>query len=97
VFNKPVSKIVVCTIMSSHHCIVDCEEPVGRHKDIPNQGAKGISYYTPAQIPSAGTASDPQPDGFRPPKLFQPLKIRLLTMQNRIMVYLSVRLGMTVG
>jgi hypothetical protein len=83
--------------MSSHHCISECEQPIEQHKDIPNQGAKGISYYTPAQIPPAGTASDPKPDGSRPAKLFQPLKIRALTMQNRIMVYLSVRLAMIIG
>jgi hypothetical protein len=52
---------------------------------IVNEGAKGIPYYTPAQIPPAGTADHPQPDGSQPPKLFQPLKLRGLTLQNRIM------------
>jgi 2,4-dienoyl-CoA reductase-like NADH-dependent reductase (Old Yellow Enzyme family) len=45
-----------------------------------------ISYFTPAQEPPSGTASDPQPDGKPIPKLFQPLKIRGLTLQNRIML-----------
>ena len=82
--------------MSSHHCIVDCEEPESNLKDIPNQGQKGISYFTPAQIPPAGTASDPQPDGSHPPKLFSPLKIRGLTLHNRIMVILKISYGRTV-
>lgn len=50
-------------------------------KDIPNPPAKGISYYTPAQEPVAGTALSENP-----PKLFTPLKIRGMTMQNRIVV-----------
>ncbi|KAI9672962.1 MAG: hypothetical protein M1817_003126 [Caeruleum heppii] len=52
----------------------------------PNRPAPGISYFTPAQDPPAGTASDPQPDGSRPPKLFQPLRLRGLTLHNRIML-----------
>lgn len=43
-------------------------------------------YFTPAQDIPAGTAADPQPDGKAIPKLFQPLKLRGLTLQNRIMV-----------
>ncbi|EXJ64185.1 oxidoreductase [Cladophialophora yegresii CBS 114405] len=53
---------------------------------IVNRGAPGISYYTPAQIPPSGTAKDPQSDGSPIPKLFQPLKIRGTTFQNRIFV-----------
>lgn len=45
-----------------------------------------ISYFTPAQIPPSGTASDPQPGGEAIPKLFKPLKIRGTTFQNRIML-----------
>lgn len=52
--------------------------------DIENKAAAGISYYTPAQIPPAGTAADPQSDGSKPPKLFQPLTIRGVTFHNRI-------------
>ncbi|RJE20186.1 hypothetical protein PHISCL_07484 [Aspergillus sclerotialis] len=52
--------------------------------DIENKPAKGISYFTPAQIPAAGTAANPQSNGSPPPKLFQPLSVRGLTMQNRI-------------
>ena len=52
---------------------------------IPNKGAPGISYFTPAQTPDiSGSASSPQSDGSKPPKLFQPLKIRGTTFQNRI-------------
>ncbi|KAI9872767.1 MAG: hypothetical protein M1830_001215 [Pleopsidium flavum] len=72
--------------MSSHHSIVDAEKQDLQHEDIVNEAARGISYFTPAQNPPAGTASDPQPDGSHPPKLFQPLKIRRMTMQNRTML-----------
>lgn len=53
---------------------------------IPNKAAKGVPFFTPAQEPPAGTALDPQPDGSTIPKLFTPLKIRGLTLQNRIML-----------
>ncbi|KAK6581293.1 hypothetical protein PZA11_005984 [Diplocarpon coronariae] len=43
-----------------------------------------ISYFTPAQDPPSGTASDPQPDNKPIPKIFQPLTIRGTTFQNRI-------------
>lgn len=56
------------------------------HADVPNPAAFGISYYTPAQIPAAGTAINPQPKGNSIPLLFQPLKIRGVEFQNRIFV-----------
>lgn len=49
-----------------------------------NEPAAGIPYFTPAQIPPSGTAVDPQPDGKPIPKLFQPLRVRGVTFQNRI-------------
>lgn len=49
-----------------------------------NKPAPGISYFTPAQVPAAGTAFDPQPDGTPIPTLFQPIKIRGTTFHNRI-------------
>ena len=57
--------------------------PSAKHfPDIPNPNADGKrSYYTPRQDTPAGTAVSPNP-----PSLFTPLKIRDLTMQNRIMV-----------
>jgi hypothetical protein len=55
-------------------------------KPIENVPAKGISFFTPAQDPPAGRAVDPQPDGKKIPKLFTPLKIRGIEMQNRIWV-----------
>jgi hypothetical protein len=54
------------------------------HPDIANKPAKGISYFTPAQVPPAGSAAIPHSDGSQPPKLFQPMKVRGLTFQNRI-------------
>ncbi|KAF7716012.1 Uncharacterized protein PECH_001907 [Penicillium ucsense] len=53
-------------------------------QDIENKAAQGISYFTPAQVPPAGSAAIPQSDGSQPPKLFQPLKLRGLTFPNRI-------------
>jgi hypothetical protein len=51
-----------------------------------NVAAKDVSYFTPAQIPAAGTALNPQPGGKQIPKLFQPLKIRGVEFHNRIFV-----------
>ncbi|KAH9834734.1 uncharacterized protein C8Q71DRAFT_710940 [Rhodofomes roseus] len=55
-------------------------------EDILVAAAPNTSYFTPAQDPPAGTAFDPQPDGRSIPKLFQPLQIRGLRMQNRILL-----------
>jgi len=48
--------------------------------------ASNISYFTPAQIPPAGTAADAQSDEAPIPKLFQPLNVRGLILHNRIAV-----------
>ncbi|KAF4127022.1 2,4-dienoyl-CoA reductase or related NADH-dependent reductase, Old Yellow Enzyme (OYE) family [Geosmithia morbida] len=47
--------------------------------------AKGVSFFTPAQDPPAGTALSTQ-DGQPIPKLFTPLKIRGVELPNRIWV-----------
>ncbi|OQE15277.1 hypothetical protein PENSTE_c029G02105 [Penicillium steckii] len=52
--------------------------------DVPIAAAPGISYFTPAQSPPAGTARNPQTSGKAIPKLFQPLTIRGHTFQNRL-------------
>ena len=70
----------------AHHNILEAAEQNFKYQTIENEAAPNISYYTPKQHPPAGTASDPQPDGSHPPKLFQPLKLRGVTFQNRIMV-----------
>lgn len=49
--------------------------------DLPNRPAENVGYYTPKQVPIAGTAVSENA-----PKLFTPLKIRDMTMHNRIMV-----------
>jgi len=74
--------------VSSHHGIEDAEEQTlnPEYHAIVNKPAPHISYFTPAQEPPSGTATDPQPDGKEIPKLFKPLKIRGLTLQNRIML-----------
>ncbi|KAK5656048.1 hypothetical protein OQA88_5187 [Cercophora sp. LCS_1] len=51
-----------------------------------NDAAENIPFYTPKQDPPAGTAVTPQPDNKPIPKLFTPLTIRGLQLQNRIMV-----------
>lgn len=61
-------------------------EETQQKPDIYNEGAEGIPYYTPAQKPPAGTAVTPQPEDKPVPKLFTPLKIRGVEIQNRIMV-----------
>jgi 2,4-dienoyl-CoA reductase-like NADH-dependent reductase (Old Yellow Enzyme family) len=53
-------------------------------KAVPDQSQ--ISYYTPAQIPPADTASDPQPNGHPIPKLFKSLTLRGATFQNRVIL-----------
>lgn len=52
--------------------------------DIANKPAEGISYFTPAQVPPAGSAATPQSDGIEPPKLFQSFQVRGVTFHNRI-------------
>ncbi|GKZ21751.1 hypothetical protein AbraIFM66951_008786 [Aspergillus brasiliensis] len=52
--------------------------------DLVNHPAPGISYFTPAQNPPAGTAANPQTSGKPVPKLFHPLTIRGVTFQNRL-------------
>lgn len=71
--------------MPEHHNVLEAADQDFPHHN-ENVAAKGISYYTPAQTPPSGTASDPQPDGSHPPKLFRPLTLRGLKIQNRIMV-----------
>ena len=48
-----------------------------------------ISYYTPEQKPVAGTALSMKDGSDKIPKLFQPLKLRGLTLQNRVAVSLQ--------
>lgn len=53
-----------------------------------NVPAPGVPYFTPAQIPAAGTIEISQPESSAKaiPKLFQPLKIRGVEFHNRIFV-----------
>ncbi|KAF3937438.1 hypothetical protein ABW19_dt0208847 [Dactylella cylindrospora] len=54
--------------------------------DLPNVPAEDAPYFTPAQVPVAGTAIVPQENGKPIPKLFQPITIRGVTFPNRIWV-----------
>ncbi|KAI0455942.1 hypothetical protein F5B21DRAFT_470226 [Xylaria acuta] len=51
---------------------------------IDNTGAQGISYFTPAQEPPAGTGLASKKDGGSIPKLFTPLTLRGVTFPNRL-------------
>jgi hypothetical protein len=55
-------------------------------RPIINAPAANTPYFTPAQIPAAGSAVNPQPDGRPIAKPFQPLTIRGLQFHNRIWV-----------
>lgn len=52
--------------------------------DVENKAAHGIPYFTPAQVPAAGTAAQPQTSGNAVPKLFTPLTVRGQTFQSRL-------------
>lgn len=54
-----------------------------QQKTLINVPAKNISYFTPGQYPASGTIADTENST---PLLFQPLKIRDVEFQNRIMV-----------
>ena len=71
-----------------HHNILEAQEQSFKHQTIENEVAPNISYFTPLQRLPAGIASDP-------PKVFQRLKLRGLSLQKRIMVRLlrSFNLG----
>ncbi|KAK3615064.1 NADH-dependent flavin oxidoreductase [Elasticomyces elasticus] len=67
---------------TAHHNI--SHEVEGQSHNV-NRPATGISYFTPAQLPPAGTALILE-DQKTVPKLFKPLKLRGITLQNRIML-----------
>ncbi|KAJ4290034.1 NADH-dependent flavin oxidoreductase [Collariella sp. IMI 366227] len=52
--------------------------------DVDIEAAPGLSYFTPAQNPPAGTAANPQTTGKPVPKLFQPFTVRGVRFQNRL-------------
>lgn len=66
----------------SHHNVQEAQHPEPHNV---NKEAPGVSYFTPLQDPPAGTAllTEGQKDV---PKLFHPLQLRGLTLQNRIML-----------
>ncbi|KAK4549541.1 hypothetical protein LTR36_006538 [Oleoguttula mirabilis] len=68
--------------MTSHHALP--HEPEEEPHNV-NRAAPGISYFTPKQQPPAGTALIVEGQK-SVPKLFKPLKLRGVTLQNRIML-----------
>ncbi|CAK44043.1 uncharacterized protein An01g11390 [Aspergillus niger] len=54
--------------------------------EIANEPASGIPYFTPKQTPTAGTALVPASQDPQTPKLFTPLRIRGIELQNRILL-----------
>lgn len=68
--------------MTSHHNIHhEPEESATNY----NRPSKAVPYFTPAQIPPAGTALV-EDEKASVPKLFKPLKLRGMLMPNRIML-----------
>lgn len=68
---------------TSHHNVVD--KPNEGADIFVNKPAPRVSYFTPQQDPPAGTAL--LVEGKKDvPKLFRPLQLRGLTLQNRIML-----------
>ena len=49
-------------------------------------GAENVEFFTPAQVPPAGTAHAKQSSVHELPLLFQPITIRGVTFPNRIWV-----------
>ena len=79
----------VCTLgVFSSPSIRSSQFQVIFSKQIDKPSSRDVYADTENSIerPPAGTAFDPQSDGSHPPKLFQPLKLRGVTFQNRIMV-----------
>ncbi|KAI9147785.1 NADPH dehydrogenase afvA [Paramyrothecium foliicola] len=80
-------------IIHPHHGIaVSRTGTPGPEKDdkcsrpIINEPAENCTFFTPKQVPAAGSAIYPQPSGKDIPKLFTPLKIRGIELQNRLWV-----------
>ncbi|PSN75603.1 FMN-linked oxidoreductase [Corynespora cassiicola Philippines] len=67
----------------SHHAL---PKGVEGENHLVNRAAPGITYFTPQQDPVAGTALGMKDGSTKIPKLFTPLKIRGVTLQNRIAV-----------
>jgi len=65
----------------SHHALV---KEVEGEDTLRNKAAPGVSYFTPLQQPPAGTAIGMLDGSSNIPKLFKPLKLRGLQLQNRI-------------
>lgn len=56
-------------------------------KSTASKPAEGVPFYTPAQVPSAGTALDFDPEHpSKTPTIFHPLTIRGVTLANRFVV-----------
>ena len=68
-------------IETAHHNIPAAPPKPREYEDIPNPRSDAVDYYTPAQVPVAGTALSENP-----PAVFTPLKIRGMEMQNRVIV-----------
>ncbi|GAB7363403.1 hypothetical protein MBLNU230_g3680t1 [Neophaeotheca triangularis] len=68
--------------MTSHHNI---HQPQFEDDHLVNRAAPGVPFFTPFQDPAAGTMLIAE-DGAKVPKLFKPLKLRGLQLQNRIML-----------
>lgn len=71
------------TTQHAHHAL---PKSVEGENQLENKPAPGVSYFTPLQDPPAGTAIGMKDGSDKIPKLFHPIKIRGLELQNRIFV-----------
>ncbi|KAF2279096.1 FMN-linked oxidoreductase [Westerdykella ornata] len=70
--------------MTGEHSHHGSNVQVKGENHLENKAAPGISYFTPLQDPPAGTALTMKDGSSKIPKLFTPIKLRGLTLQNRI-------------
>ncbi|KAF1995340.1 FMN-linked oxidoreductase [Amniculicola lignicola CBS 123094] len=68
---------------TAHHGLA---QEVKGEDTLVNKAAPGISYFTPQQDPAAGTGLKMKDGSSKLPKLFTPLKLRGITLQNRTML-----------
>lgn len=68
--------------MAHHNIHADIKE----EPRLANRASPAVPYFTPLQDPPAGTALVAKGKNDHVPKLFRPLKLRGLTLHNRIML-----------
>ncbi|KAF2745361.1 FMN-linked oxidoreductase [Sporormia fimetaria CBS 119925] len=70
--------------MTGEHSHHGSDVKVRGEDKLRNEAAPGVPYFTPLQDPAAGTAIGMKDGSNKIPKLFTPIKLRGLELQNRI-------------